>query len=305
MPRLVQTIKKSYKEIVTLALLFAITLFAHALVAGTWLASDELAVWVFDIDQGDAIFIDAPNAQILIDGGPNGDVVQKLSAVMPFWDRSIDVVVSTHPHADHVTGLIDVLERYDVGEVWSTGQDYETEVYSYFQSFDLPPFQGGIEGGSGEGLFRLVSAGYQIDLGNGATLRVAWPESSLNHQFFEDPNDGSIVLMLEYGETSILLTGDIGIAQEQAILDSMQDIDVLKVGHHGSIMSSEADFLEVIDPEYSIISVGENDYGHPSPIILDRFRSIGSQVLRTDLDGDVRVLSNGGEPDISTWHLSP
>ncbi|MFH1632274.1 MAG: MBL fold metallo-hydrolase [bacterium] len=288
----ISKIKKHRKELAALLVVFAITIIAQAIAAGTWFEDDIVAVWVFDVGQGDSIFIDAPEAQILIDGGPDGNVIEKLSAVMPFWDRSIDVVINSHPHADHVTGLVHVLERYFVSEVWWTGQDYGSEVYVYFE--DLA-----------QGSFTLVGAGEGIDLGAGATLTVLWPESNIDNELLDDPNAGSIVALLEYGDSTILLTGDVGTDEELAIVEQLGEVDVLKVGHQGSMTSSHIYFLEAISPEYSVISVGENDYGHPSPIVIDRLESVGSTVLRTDLDGDVRILTDGGEPSVSTWLLSP
>ena len=280
--------KRHGPAILALIIVILISLLLQTVISGTTFQQDRLAVWVFDVGQGDAIFIDGPEKQILIDGGPNGIVLEKLTSVIPFWDRSIDVIINTHPHADHVTGLNYVLDRYEIEEVWVSGQNYGTDVFAEFESLKTP---------------RLVSSGYEIDLGAGAVLTVLWPEYDLDGQRLDDPNDGSVVTLVTYGDTTILLTGDIGVDEEEQLLDHLPRIDVLKVGHQGSITSSSPDFLDVIDPRYAIITVGENDYGHPSPIVLDRLESTGAIILRTDQDGDIRILSDGGEPEVTTFDL--
>jgi len=284
--------KKLNKKIGSLLLLIffvAITTLLQQNLSGKALADDRLVVWIFDVGQGDAIFIDALDGQVLIDGGPSAEILEKLSAVMPFWDRSIDLVVNTHPHADHVTGLNYVLERYEVEEVWVSGQEYGTEAFAYFEK--LTP--------NADTVFQ----GETYDLGEGAKLTVLWPKTSLNNMLLDDVNDGSITLLLTYGETTILLPADLGIEQEAEILDQLPHIDVLKVGHQGSMTSSGLDFLKVTTPDVAVIPVGENDYGHPSSIIVERLRSIGAAVLRTDLDGDVRIVSDGHEPEIRIFDL--
>lgn len=253
---------------------------------------DTLTVWVFDVGQGDAIFIDAPDMQILIDGGPSDQIIEKLTAVMPFYDRTIDLVINTHPHADHINGLVDVLERYEVGEVWVDGQEYGSEAFLAFE--DL----------AAETYLRHVQNGEVVELGSGATLEVLWPLQDFDNQYLEDPNDGSIITLLEYQNFNMILTGDAGIEQESEIIDELDHIDVLKVGHHGSSTSSGRDFLQAITPDYAVISVGENNsHGHPHDIVLDRLRNISAEIIRTDLHGDVKITSNGSEPEISLVDL--
>lgn len=279
------------KRLASLVLLLFFTLIATLIqwsVSGKAFDQDRLVVWVFDVGQGDAIFIDGPDTQVLIDGGPSNIILEKLSSVMPFWDRSVDLVVNTHPHADHVTGLNYVLERYSVHDVWASGQEYGTEAFIYFESIADP---------------RVVYKGQEFDLGSGAKLTVIWPEMSLDEVWLDDVNDGSIAMLLEYGDTVMFFPGDLGIAQEKQILDRLPDIDVLKVAHQGSLTSSSFEFLQATTPEAAIIPVGENDYGHPDPIIVERLHSIGAQVLRTDLNGDIRVSSDGGEPWVNIFDL--
>lgn len=266
--------KKQFSSIVILSIVIVVMISIQAFQFWSW--NDEVSIWVFDVGQGDSIFVDA-NVQVLIDGGPTDTVIEKLSIVMPFWDRSIDLIVNTHPHADHLTGLISVLRRYQIGEVWVSGQEYETSFSDAFND-------------SIDALSVMMTAGHSIELDQNVVIKVVWPITNLEGIHLDDPNDGSIVLLIECFETRILLTGDIGIEEELLIMDQIGDIDVLKVAHQGSATSSHIEFLEVTRPEVAIISVGENDYGHPHESVLNRFDQIGTQVYRTDLHGDVRIV---------------
>lgn len=277
----------------TVVVMIVVTVLGQATVSGAIFSSNRVVVWVFDIGQGDAIFIDAPDAQVLIDGGRNGEVVEKLAAVMPFWDRSIDYVINTHPHADHVIGLNYVLERYSVGEAWVSGQEYNSDAFAFFEDWT-----------QSHGQWRVAGAGDEIDLGAGASLKLLWPEESVEGEVLEETHDGNIVAELTYGETTVLLTGDFEAEEEVQILDELDHIDVLKVGHHGSYTSTSQELLEDITPDWALISVGEgNDYGHPHESVLRRLKSFGIPTLRTDQDGDIRITSDGGEPRLSTFGL--
>lgn len=282
--------KKDLRAVVALIFLLVATIAGQAFVSATLFHPDRVVVWVFDVGQGDAIFIDGPDKDILIDGGPNGVVVEKLSAVMPFWDRSIDIVINTHPHADHVTGLNHVLERYRVSEVWVGGQDYGTGAFAYFEELAREKKH-------------VVSVGRTVDLGSGAHLEVLWPHAPFDGETLDDPNAGSIVTLLTYRDTTVLLTGDIGVKEERLLQGRLEHVDVLKVGHQGSKTSSASGFLQAISPDYAVISVGKNDYGHPHAIVLDRLERFAKRILRTDTDGDIRILSDGGEPSITTFEL--
>lgn len=250
---------------------------------------DRLAVWVFDVGQGDAIFIDGPEKDVLIDGGPDTSVVEKLGRVMLPWDKSIDAVIATHPHADHVLGINEVLTRYDVGEVYTNGSAYnEAPAVALAQSVAT----------------KELLTGDSIELGRGASLQAVWPTSSLAGEHLDDPNAGSIVLLLTYGRTTMLLTGDVGMDEEEKFAAALPEIDVLKVGHHGSDTSTGAFLINLLRPSWAVISVGEeNSYGHPSPLVVSRLQNAGASVLRTDLDGDVRILMNGNDPVIDRISL--
>lgn len=273
----------------TLIITTVLVLFSW-LQAGHAVGSPRLIVWFFDVGQGDAIFIESPTGhQVLIDGGGNNAVLEKLSAVMPFWDRSIDDVINTHPHADHLDGLVDVVDRYAVSRVYQTGIEYYTPLRPEFNQ----------RTSDGEELIDVLQP-TDLDLGGGVVLRIIYPTSSFVGQKVDDPNQTSIVALLTYGDTSVLLTGDTTAENEPELQSLLTDpVDVLKVAHHGSAYSSTMPFLQTIHPRYAIISCGvNNDYGHPAPSTLERLRAIGAQTFRTDLQGDIRLISDGGEPQL-------
>lgn len=285
-------LSKKSQIITCLGLLIIVLLYWQSQITGTLFRNDKVAVWIFNVGQGDAIFIDTPVADVLIDGGPDKQVLENISSILPFWDRTIEIVVNTHPHVDHYTGLISVLNRYTVEQFITGGQIGDSAGYEYLIGDALVIAKTDI-----------VVQGDQIDLGGGVMLRVLWPTGDTQGKRLEDPNAGSIVLLLEYQGTRILLMGDAGVAEEFFLKD-VGDIDVLKVGHHGSQTASGIEFLELVQPEYSIISVGENNsYGHPNPITLDRLYGSGSWVLRTDINGAVRVLIDEFDYTVKTFEL--
>ena len=284
--------KRSHKFFILLRLFIAvIILFVIAYSAlFARMETQGLKVWFFDVGQGDAIFIETPNGQqILVDGGPNNSILQKLSSVMWPWDHTIDAIVVTHPDADHITGLVSVLERYQVKTVYETGVRGGTTM---IQAFDRA-----IVEEQSQNNFVREGQSYNWD---GVQVFVRWPtEEAVKIQ--KDRNNTSIVLELVYGDTSILLTGDAEETIEEEIGFSVGDIDVLKVGHHGSKTSTSVQFLKAISPEVAVIPVGaDNSYGHPHPIILERLKQVGASILRTDLDGDILLVS-----DSENYHVSP
>src|SRR3989339_417908 len=250
----------------------------------------ELQMWFFDIGQGDATSMQTPQGtQILVDGGPDDRVLQKLASIMLPWDRTLDVVVITHPDADHITGLVSVLKQYQVKQIWMTGASSGTV-------FDLA-LQEAIDE---EGVGRLIKQRDTFDLDD-LHLSVLWPSQTFEEGRVKDTNNTSIVLLAEYGQTSVLLTADAEAESEAGMQPVLQDIDVLKAGHHGSSSSSTMTFLQHVKPEVTIISAGvDNRYGHPHPVVLDRLSQIGSRTLRTDLDGDILLTSSGGEPIVES-----
>ncbi len=257
-------------------------------VAAFSLPDGRLHVTFLDVGQGDAIFIQAPQGQkILVDGGPSPTILlAALGRRMPFWDRTIDLVVLTHPHDDHVSGLIPVLERYQVKAFLDGGQEHPTPTYTH--CLELVK-EKGIP-------YRLPRAGMQIRLGKTLQIEVLHPQNELLSDTRSDVNNNSIVLRLVYGRISFLLPGDVEEAAEAVLLSHPENLasTVLKVPHHGSATSLNPRFLEAVRPQLAVIQVGaDNKFGQPDPTTLARLEEQGVKVLRTDQNGTVEVVSDG------------
>lgn len=246
-----------------------------------------LKVTFLDVGQGDSIFIESPDGnQILIDSGANKNISNVLSRVMPFYDRSIDAVVATHPDQDHIGGFPEILKRYKVGRYFDNGLVGKTSTFKEI-SKELV-----IEKVSEE---RLIKDEI-IDLGDGVFLKVFYPNIKLEG---DDTNKNSVVMKLIYGDSNILLTGDIPTDVEKYLTMTSGeelDSDILKVAHHGSKNSLSEEFFSAVSPEYSIISASkDNSFGHPHKEIIDALNSIGTNILRTYEMGDITFVSDGNK----------
>ncbi|MEE8620037.1 MAG: ComEC/Rec2 family competence protein [Dehalococcoidia bacterium] len=251
---------------------------------------DKLHVSFLDVGQGDAILIQTPNGQdILIDGGPDFQKINlELSQKLPFWDRTIDLVVCTQPQADHVTGLVEVLQRYKVKQVLEPGVSYNSSVY---QEWINVVEDKGIE-------YNIARTGQEIDLGNGIELEVLNPPQDLFEETSHDVDNNGVVLRLTWGKVSFLFTADIREAAEFELIGQRANLrsTVLKVAHHGSDTSTTSQFLAAVDPEVAVICVGANNpFGHPSPEVMQRLiDGLGEDnVYRTDEDGTVEFITDG------------
>jgi len=247
-----------------------------------------LEVSFFDVGQGDSIFIETPQRhQILIDGGPDSMVLEKLGKEMPFWDRTIDLVILTHPDFDHLNGLIEVLNSYEVKNILWTG--IVSDKNEYNEWLDVMKKE--------KAKVTIAEAGQKIKSG-GVYLEIVYPFDNLNGRKVENTNNSSVVSRLVFGETSFLFLGDIYQSVEKEIAEKKGnlDSDVLKISHHGSKYSSNNDFIKKVSPEIGVISVGkDNNYGHPSQETLETLGKYGINILRTDLEGDIKIISNGKE----------
>jgi len=249
----------------------------------------DLKVWIFDVGQGDSIFIKTPKGiDVLIDGGEGKDVLEELGEALPFWDHHINLVILTHPHADHVNGLVEVLKRYDVDQILEPGKNSETSGYLGF-----------LHEIENNNIKKTITKSEQkILLEDNIFINILWPESNVNE--IEDINDTSIVTKLSYGNIDFLLTGDATSEVEKEILDQNLDSEFLKVGHHGSRYSSSANFLAQVGPLVSFISAGkDNRFNHPHDETLTRLEEVGSKILRTDQNGTIKVtVEEDGDWDI-------
>ena len=259
-----------------------------------WLAvlqlpDGRLHVAFLDVGQGDAILITTPQGQqILVDGGPSPiALTSALGKQMPFWDRSIDLLLMTHADADHITGLAEVLGRYKVHGWLDNGHEDDSATYLECQ----------VRLEEAAVARYTVCAGDRLDLGRGVVLEVLHPPPDLMAGSEADSNSASIVLRLVWQQASFLLTGDLEADGEQLLLRSSQPLtaDVLKVGHHGSGGSSTTEFLSAVDPSYAVISVGaDNHFGHPQQAVIERLASLGDvTILRTDQQGTVEFVTDG------------
>jgi competence protein ComEC len=209
-----------------------------------------LTLAFLDVGQGDAIFIQSPTGtQVLIDGGINRDVLAELAGVMPFFDHSLDVVIATHPDKDHIGGLPHVLDRYQVTHIIDPGLEDTSDAYALYT--DRLKAEGAT--------YRAAQRGDVVDLGGGAYLRVLFPDGVFASK---DKNDASVIVQLVYGETEALLTGDASddIERRLIALDGYLESDILKAGHHGSKTSTAQEFLDVVDPEYAIVSARQRQF---------------------------------------------
>jgi competence protein ComEC len=252
-----------------------------------------LSISFLDIGQGDAIYIEAPNGkQMLVDGGPDKATLLRLKKVMPFFDRSLDVLVVTNPDKDHIGGFIDVLRAYEVALVVEPGTISKTETYKVLTEK--------IESEKAEKVIARRGQEIVLDSEQGVKLVILFPDRDVKAL---STNDGSIIAKLVYGDTSVMLQGDAPQEMERYVMSLEQkekgdiaflDSDILKVGHHGSYTSSDRSYVEALSPFVAVASLGkDNRYGHPHKETLETFETLGVPLLRTDEEGTITFVSDG------------
>lgn len=242
-----------------------------------------LKVHYIDVGQADSILIQLPDAKnILIDGGNNADGPAVIRYLKDQGVSRLDYVIATHPHEDHIGGLDAIIDAFDIGKVYAPRVIHTSQTYEDF-----------LRAVQGKGLkITEAKAGVSLDTGSDASAVFVAP----NGTDYEDLNNYSAVLKLNYKDTSFLFAGDAEAVSENEMLLAGYNLkaDVLKVGHHGSDSSTTPEFLAAVSPKYAVISVGkDNDYGHPSPDVLTRLSAAGIEVFRTDEAGTVVTTSDG------------
>ncbi len=247
----------------------------------------NLHIFIFDIGQGDSELIQKGNYQILIDGGPDDSVIAQLGKVMPLEDREIEEIILTHPHADHVTGLVDVLEHYKVDRIVYSKVDYSSNIYQSFiskiEEKNIPVTNPNI--------------GETEDVFDQGKITYLWPGKNAE-SYKENLNNTSEVFRFDYGKFSGLFTGDAELPVWQEIISKNKNlilnITFLKVAHHGSNTGTSDEIASTIDPHIAIISCGQNNkYGFPHKKTIGALEKIGADIYRTDLLGTINISTNG------------
>ncbi|MBM3205696.1 MBL fold metallo-hydrolase [Candidatus Shapirobacteria bacterium] len=250
------------------------------------LPDGNLHLYFCQVGQGDAILVTYRQTQVLIDGGPDQQVLNCLAKHLPFYDRQIEAVFLTHPEEDHFTGLIDVLKRYNVRYFVANSLVKESNAFQVLQQLVS------VEKSS----VYQPQKDDQIKLGQLA-LVVLWPPD-LKKIKNSDLNDLSLVLRLDFGDFQALLSGDISSEVEKQLV--LKKVEVLKVAHHGSKFSTSEEFLAKVQPQVAIISVGKNRFGHPTSEVIQRLQALGIKIFRTDQNGEIEITTNG-----TVWQVSP
>lgn len=247
--------------------------------------SQFLTVTFLDIGQGDSILIQTPDGvQMLIDGGPDGTVLRRLAKEMPWFDRTIDVVLGTHPDKDHIGGLVDVLKNYQVANIITTENRSRTSVDNAFSDAMTKEKANIIN----------ARAGQVFMLGASTTVTVFSPDHDPTGL---ETNTSSIVVKVSYGDMDFMLTGDAPISIENYLVKTYRPLlasEVLKLGHHGSRTSTGEDFLTAVHPTYGVVSAGKNNsYGHPHAEVVESVKARGINLVSTIDTGDIQFVTDG------------
>ena len=252
-----------------------------------WRLPEKLRLVTLDVGQGDAVLLEIPksNVQILFDGGPDSGIIDKLMSVLPPGDRTIDVIVLTHPHDDHLQGILDLLDVYRAGLIIETGATSDSPAGIVFkeriQELDIPVLK--------------AIRGQKIFFGGSSSITVLHPFLAHDAEF-DNINDSSIVALVEHRGQHIFLTGDLettgekemfAYIQSHGLEDAMQS-SVIKIAHHGSRTGTSDKLLEMVDPKKAIVSSGkDNKFGHPHEETLKKLKERGIEIRRTDKEGDI------------------
>jgi len=243
---------------------------------------NNVSMYFFDVGQGDAILIEKGNYQILIDGGPDDKVLFELGKVMPPSDKKIESVILTHPHADHLTGINQVLDRYEVGTLYSSGVTHTTDGYLEFLN---KLKEKNVE-------VKVPKVNEEIVPFENSDLTFLWPGEQYKEQNIDNLNNSSEVVQFCYFLQCAFLAGDIESDAQNEMLANIgeQDIlsEILKMPHHGSINGLNQALLDTVKPKYAVISVGkDNSFGHPADVVLQALKENNIETFRTDQMGTI------------------
>jgi competence protein ComEC len=244
---------------------------------------EQLEISFIDVGQGDASLVQTPFGQnILIDGGPDEKVLFELSELLAPWDRTIDLLILTHPHDDHVSGLMSVLQKYRVKNVIHTGVYSDNPVYQEYQAII-----------KSQNIALINNKINFIKLGDNCNLLFLYPQADISGQVLSNLNNTSIVVQLDCLDKKVLFMGDAELEVENFLLanDFELDSDIIKIGHHGSDTSSSLNFLEEVNPQIAVISLGDdNKFGHPSQRVINRLQRLNLDIYQTNIVGTINFI---------------
>lgn len=281
--------KRLYGIYILVLLIACIGVGVWVYIAHTSRQTPYLKVVFLDVGQGDSIYIEAPNGtQMLIDGGPDEAVLPRLAEVMPFGDQTIDVIVATHPDADHIGGLPAVIEEYDVPLIIENGGISKSKIYANLENT--------IEKDTVKKIIAQRGMHIMLDSEKNIYFDILFPDRDVHA--FKETNDGSIVGKLVYGTQSFMFTGDATTYTENLIMQNESKetlhVNILKLGHHGSHTSSSALWLTTVHPDQAVISAGlHNRYGHPHKEVLERLAELHIPYLATYDAGTLTYKTDG------------
>ncbi|MFA6391604.1 MAG: ComEC/Rec2 family competence protein [Patescibacteria group bacterium] len=281
------------KKISLITLSIGVVLFLAIYIFGK--NNSELKIYFLDVGQGDAILIRTPeNQDILIDGGPGNMVVNEIGKFLPFYDRDIELMILTHAHSDHVSGLVEVLKRYEVDQVLFSG-DVIHNAPDYLAWLDII-LEKSIP-------LKVATCCETYKLGDQLELQILYPFEDYSGKEPEDLNESSVVSRLVYKDREFLFTGDAPIEVEEKLIEKMIHIesDILKVGHHGSKYSSGELFLDAVSPDYAVIQSGEgNSFGHPHFKSINNLQKLNIEIIRNDQCGTITMETDGIDLELSS-----
>lgn len=244
----------------------------------------KLKVTYLNVGQGDSAYIEFPDGKnALVDGGPDKSVLEGLGKNMPFYRRKIDIIYLSHPHADHLAGLIYVLKRYEVGRVVMTKAVHTSPEYQEFLTLirdKKVPVTEGVRG-------------TEFDFSGGIKAKILYPQSV---EGVQNLNDTSEVMLLSFGESKFLFTGDLekDTMSQCLSMEPTLSADIIKVPHHGSQNALSEDLYHQTKPKFAVISVGkDNKYGHPHQVLVNFLEKAGIKIYRTDKEGNIGFVSDG------------